>query len=251
MRDTWIADSRVLAPLSRALFLADLRDGPAIESSSGALVARTGERASWSRGSASLTGVEAANGTYTATRSVMAFEPRVDAAGATRVGLRQGTSDILTFPITFGPQDMSGALEFWELGARAVPNATLLAISNAGPTGWRFYLDSSGTHYRANWSDGSTTRSATLSVGQPSPGQFVTLSWTLLGGVLTLQQAINANSPQSAGPAAALTPPDAWASGTVLRIGRRGDTENPAALTWTRCAIFAGEMTAAEIAEAW
>lgn len=187
--------------------------------------------------------------TYTAPHSLPAWEARdLDADGVREAcGLRMGTADFLHWPVAPAPQAMTGLLDLIETGARTSANATLFAITNDAVTGARLWLDTSGTFYRLNWTDGTTTRTATLTVGQPTAGQRVRLWWTLTAtGALTLSQSINGGADSTA-TAAALALPAAWAAGTVVRLNSRGDTENPAQGWYRRAKLVAGIVDVARL----
>jgi hypothetical protein len=187
--------------------------------------------------------------TYTAPHSLPAWEARdLDADGVREAcGLRMGTADFLHWPVAPAPQAMTGLLDLIETGARTSANATLFAITNDAVTGARFWLDTSGTFYRLNWTDGTTTRTATLTVGQPTAGQRVRLWWTLAAtGALTLSQSINGGADSTA-TAAALALPAAWAAGAVVRLNSRGDTENPAQGWYRRAKLVAGIVDVARL----
>ena len=244
MRDTRTAQLSTVPPVSRALFAVEVADGPWI-GDNGAVVARTGERGTWTR-SATLAAVAAANGSYTAAESTPALEVRDGL-----LGWRLATTDALSWPAGVLPGAMSGVLEMVELGARTVANATLWSLRNDAASGAGLWLDTSNAFYRLNYSDGTTTRTATLTSGQPSTGQRVLFSWSLAAtGALTLRQSINNAAPTTA-TAAALALPSAWASGARWRIGRRGSTANPAALWWRRMLVAPGVLSADQLAEVW
>jgi hypothetical protein len=118
-------------------------------------------------------------------------------------------------------------------------------------TGARLWLDTSGTFYRLNWTDGTTTRTATLTVGQPTAGQRVRLRWTMTATcALTLSQSINGGAFTQA-TSGALALPAAYATGARTRIGRRGATQNPAPLTLLSYLLAPGTLTDAQFDEAY
>jgi hypothetical protein len=200
------------------------------ETSDGLLRAESGHLGVFSRG-ATLAGVLDNNAvSYTAVDAQVAYESRLDASGAMRAGIRMGPSDRLVFADPPPISELSGYLEMVETGARVgTAGATLFAICNDAVSGARLWLDTSGTYYRINWSDGTITRTATLTVGQPTSGQRVRLRWTLSAtGVVTLWQSIN-DAAETTATAAALALTTAWGSEARVRLNARGDTENPAA----------------------
>jgi len=217
-----------LEVVSRCLFHVDFAEPE--WTADGLLIARSGHLGSFSRGASLASVADSLGTTYAAANSQPAWEAR-DLDGDTireAFGLRMGADDRLPFDDPPPPQALSGLLEFVETGARTTANATLFAITNDAVSGARLWLDTSGTYYRINWSDGATTRTATLTVGQPTSGQRVRLRWTLSAtGVVTLWQSIN-GAAETTATAAPLMLPTAWASGARVRLNSRGDTENPA-----------------------
>lgn len=242
MRDSSLA----LAPRSGALLAFDVTEGARWEASTGQLVARSGQRFTWSRGTSTLASVNAATGTYTAPATLPAWE-----AADSTLGLRLDVNDVLTTPVGWAPQALSGRFTFVERGARTTANATLLAIAGDDPTtGARLYVDTSGTYYRLTAHNGTTSVTATLASGQPTAGQLVDLTFTWTAAGLTLRQAIN-RAPPAIATAGALTLPAAWPATAKVRIGRRGATQNPAALTLLRCLLVPGVLNVAELEEVW
>lgn len=226
-RDSDIA----LAVRSRALVALDLQDGAVWEPSTGRLVARSGQRFTFDRGGATLASVSATGGTYTAPASMPAWE-----LANSRLGIRLGTSDIVreASAIDWTPALLrSGRLLFVERGARTgTSGGTLLAITPDDPTsGVRWYIDTDTTYYGLTYHDGASPVTARLAAGTPSAGDVVELSWDwATNGALTLYQSINGGAATTA-TSSALAKASAWSAGTKTRIGRRGLTQNPAALT--------------------
>jgi hypothetical protein len=184
-----------------------------------------------------------AGATYTAAHSLPAWEMRDLDGDSVReaCGLRQGTSDFLTWSVAPAPQAMTGMVEFVELGSRLQSGQTLFAINKASaPFGASLWLNSSGSYYRINWTDGTTTRTATLTTGQPTTGDLVRLRWTLAAdGALTLWQSIN-RAPETTATAAALALPASWAAGAVVSLGSRGPSSDSAAAWFRRAKLVAG-----------
>ncbi|MFN7611545.1 MAG: hypothetical protein ACK5QX_11525 [bacterium] len=242
--------TKALAPRSRALESLDFRDGAVFEPSTGIFVARSGQRYTWSRG-ATLAGVNAVGGTYTAPATLPGFE-----SANNTLGLNLGTADVLRGPVVgWLPQELSGEMLFVERGARVgTAGDTLLSIAGDDPgTGVRLFLDTTGTasgFYRLTYHNGSTSVSATLSSGQPTAGQLVRLRWLWSAAGLTLRQSINGGAFTSA-TSGALALPAAFAAGTRVRIGRRGITQNPAPLTLLSLLIAPGTLTDAQFDEGW
>jgi hypothetical protein len=228
-----------LAPASRCLFHFDAAD---CESISGELLALSGHRGVFFRGATLASVVDSLGTTYTALDAQPAWEARDLDADTIReaLGLRMGTSDRLAFENPPAPQPMSGLLEFVETGARTTANATLFAITNGAVTGVRLWIDTSGTYYRINWDNGSTTRTATLTAGQPTSGQRVRLRWAWAAdGAITLWQSINGAAESSAS-AAALAIPAAWAADAVVRVNSRAPAANGAQGWYRRIKLVAG-----------
>jgi hypothetical protein len=183
--------------------------------------------------------------TYTAPHSMPAWEMR-DLDGDTvreRCGLRMGTADFLRWAAAPAPQALSGLLEFIETGARTTAGATLFALRDDAAAGAGLWLDTSGSYYQLNYSDGTTTRTATLTTGQPAVDEQVRLRWTLSStGVITLWQSIN-GAAETTATATALTLPSAWATGAKVRLNSRGATDNPAQGWYRRLKLVAGIVT--------
>jgi len=229
-----------LSVLSRALLdfdAADLVWSP----DTGVIVDASGHEGTFTRG-ATLASVLDANGaTYTAQDAQIAFEQRT-IAGAEALCVRMGTSDRFVFPTNVRPQAMNGLVEIVETGARTSANATLFALRNDAASGAGVWLDTSGTYYRFNYSDGTTTRTATLTSGQPTSGDWVQFVWDITStGVLTFRQYINGNSPTQAA-AAALALPSSWATGAAWRLNRRGSSANPAQGSFRRVRVLPGAL---------
>lgn len=211
---------------SRCLFHLDM--ARLERTASGQLLALSQHLGAFSRGTTLAGVLDAAGSTYTAVDAQLALEMRDDGAGGKRIGLRMGASDRLAFASPPRPQALKLLLDITETGARGTADATLFAICNDAVSGARFWLDSSGTYYRMNYSDGTTTRTATLVSGQPTSGQRVRFIVSLSPlGALTISQSIDGAAPTTAS-AAALALSSAWGVGAVLRLNSRGDTENPA-----------------------
>ena len=231
-----------------ALFDLDFRYAD-IDPDAGTLTTPSGHVGTWSRATTLASVADAAGGTYTALDGQMAWEQRTWDASRDSFGLRMGTSDRLAFPSNMRAIAHAGLLEIIETGARTSSGATLFALRNDGATGAGLWLDTSATYYRFNYSDGSTTRTATLSSGQPTSGQTVRFTWQLASdGALTFYQSINGAAATSAS-AAALTLPSAWASSVSVRLNSRGTSANAAQGWYRRLKIVAGALDATTIAE--
>jgi hypothetical protein len=210
----------------------------------GTLTAATGHAGTWSRGTTLASVSDALGSTYTALDAAPAYEQRDwDGDGVREsFGLRMDTSDRLAWPTSLRPMAHAGLLEIIETGARTTSGATLFALRNDGATGAGLWLDTSGTYYRMNYSDGSTTRTATLASGQPASGDRVQFLWELTAeGVLTFSQSINGGTATIA-TAAALALPAAWASSASFRWNSQGTSANPAQGWYRRGRIVAGAL---------
>lgn len=231
-----IESTKDTGPQSRALLNLDLRHGATWEPSTGLLVALSGQRFTWSRGT-TLASVPVPGGSYTAPATLPGW-----ALADSGLGLHLDTSDVLreAEPTAWAPTDIAGRFRFVERGSRLVSGATLWAITPDDPTsGVRLYLAATaGGYYELVAHNGTTGDSATLTAGQPLAGDLVEIRWTWEGGRLQLRQYINHAAPTMASVALAL--PTAWSAGTRIRIGRRGATANPAALTLLSHAIVSG-----------
>ncbi|MCO4101059.1 MAG: hypothetical protein HEQ38_17030 [Gemmatimonas sp.] len=241
-----------LAPRSRCLEALDFRDGAVFEPTSGLVVARSGHRFSWSRGTSTLAGVNAVGGTYTAPATLPAYE-----SANNQLGVNLGGDDVLRGNAAVGwlPQELSGELLFVERGARiGTAGGTLWAIAGDDPaTGVRIFIDTTGTgsgFYRITYHNGSTSVTATLASGQPTAGQLVRLRWLWSASGLTLRQSINGGVFTTA-TSGALALPSAYATGARTRIGRRGATQNPAPLTLLSYLLIPGTLTDAQFDEAY
>jgi hypothetical protein len=236
--------------LSRSLFAFDMQHAPLWERSTGKLVARSGHRGSWSRGT-TLAGLNASVGTYTAANTVPGYDVK-SVLGVSRLLLTMGTSDTLTFPIGWAPQMLSGWLRFVETGARTTLNATLFSIAQDDPTaGVRFFLDTSGSFYRLTYHNGTTSVTATLASGAPTAGQTVDLRWQwAANGSVSLWQSINGAGETTAS-SGALALPSAWSASSLLRLNRRGISANPGQGSYRACTVLPGLVAAAELMGAW
>lgn len=243
-------ETATLAPRSRALEALDFRDGALFEPSTGRFVGRSGHRYAWARGP-SLSGVVATGGTYTAPATVPGYELAADG-----LGLRLGPDDVLRSdaPVGWLPQALMGEIVFVERGARVgTAGGTLFALADDAVTGARLFLDTSGGgsgFYGITYHNGTSSVTARLTAGQPTAGQVVRLRWGWGAAGLTLRQSI-AGAAETLATSGALALPAAWPSGARTRIGRRGATANPAALTLRSIVILPGTFDDVTLDEAW
>lgn len=188
-------------------------------------VALSGHTASFARG-ATLAGVVDANGnTYTALEAQLGWEYRDWDRDSAReaIGIRMDTSDTLGFSNSMLPMWHHGLLEMIELGARTMAaGTTIFSHRNDAATGAGFWIDTSGSGYRMNYSDGSTTRTATLSANTSATGDCLVFGWEISAlGALTFSLTINSGAPIVA-TAAALTLPATWAASSSTRFNSNG-----------------------------
>lgn len=232
-----------LAPSSRCLFHLDFSD-PEWDAD-GRILARTGHRGVFSRGASLASVSDSVGTTYTAVNSQLALEARDLEGQGTRhaVCARMGPDDRLVFDNPPPPQAMSFFFEFGETGALAIDDATLFAISNDAVTGGRFWVDTDGDYYRANYHNGTSSVSSILTAGQPTSGQRVRLfGYQLPGGQLRISQRIGsaaATDGDESGPITLLP----WGAGAKVRINARGDTENPGQAAYRRAKLVSGNVS--------
>lgn len=163
-------------------------------------------------------------------------------AGQTVTGLLLGSGKYLAWTVNILPQTMCWMVDFVENGGVAVASAGVLYLGNSGATGARIYIDSTGTYYRATYTDGSTTRTSTLAAA-PTSGQRVRLRVQLSAtGTIRIHQSINGAAETSASESAATTLPAAW-TGTTLYLNAVG-TANTGANIYLGAVIMAGTQTA-------
>lgn len=243
-----IESQDLLAPDSRALLALDFRDGALWEPTTGLLVARSGQRFTWNRGSSTLASVNATGGTYTAPITVPAWETVSSA-----LGLRLDANDVLreNADANFAVQAISGELVFIERGARTgTAGGTLLALAADDPSsGVRLYIDTSGSLYRLTAHNGTSSATVTLGSGAPASGDEVRHRFEWTGSALTLTQSINGGASVTA-TGAGVALPAAWGA-VRWRIGRRGLTQNPAALTLLRLLVLPGALSDSLLDEAY
>lgn len=238
---------------TRDLFHLDFRNAE-VDPDAGTIATPSGHVGTFAR-AATLASVQDAStaGSYTALDGQLAWEQRDwDNDGVREAfGLRMGTSDRLTFPCNLRSGiAIAGLLELIETGARTSAASCLWSLREDAASGAGLWLDTSGTYYRFNYRDGATTRTATLTSGQPVSGDRVQFTWELTSaGVLTFYQAINGAAATSAS-AAALALPSAWASPAKIRLNANG-TGNAGSGWYRRCRLVAGALNATTILERW
>lgn len=100
-------------------------------------------------------------------------------------------------------------VRFLERGTISNASAKVFHIGADSATGARLYIESTGTVYRAIYTDGTTTKTATLAAA-PTYGQLVELMLSITSaGVITLSQSI-ALAPATTATDTALALPSAW-----------------------------------------
>ncbi len=245
-----LSDVALTATTSDLLDL-DFRNAD-VDADAGTITTPSGHVFTWSRAT-TLGSVADLNGTtYTALDGQMAWEMRDWDGDASResFGLRMGTSDRLAAPSNVRAIAMAGLLEFIETGAVSSANSVIFSLRNDGATGAGLWIDTSGTNYRINYRDGSTTRTATLAAA-PSTGNRVILCWELTSaGVVSIQQSINAAAFTTAS-ASALALPSAWASSVSWRLnaGGTGGSANAGQGWYRRARVVAGTINTTTIQE--
>lgn len=135
-------------------------------------------------------------------------------SGQLVTGLLLGTATKrLEWPFRVVPQSMCGMIDFVENGGLAVASGGVW--SNGSATA-RLWLDSSGAQYRMNYSDGTTTRTCTMTGTAPTSGQRVRLRWILTSsGTIQLGQSINGGAETLPAASAATALPAAWTANTA------------------------------------
>lgn len=186
------------------------------------------------------TAVDSNGTTYTAVHSQPRWEMRDDIGTRDAIGLRLAADD-LTWPVAPAPAALTAYVACWEVATRTTTGAGLLYLGNAGQTGGRLLIDSTGTNYRATLHDGSTSQSATLATGTPAVGAYTELLLTVTAaGLVTLTLAVNGGAPVSAVAGSALTLPAAWGTGAVLRVNRVGSAGTQGSTCLRRVKVAAG-----------
>ena len=164
-------------------------------------------------------------------------------------GLLLGASDKIYWSFQRKPTALTVYLEFVENGTKGSANAALFYIGNAGNSGARLWIDSTGSVYRVRHHNGSAEVTSTLGAG-PSNGDRDAIRVTLgSDGKVQIFQSINGAAETSGSLSAANTLASAW-SDTRLYLGTTGDT-NPGNMVAVRCRVALGARTAAQLVEAW
>jgi hypothetical protein len=136
--------------------------------------------------------------------------------------------DAFSLPFPYTPQAMTLYLKFVERGTITVPSAAALYVGNAGNTGARLWIDSTGTAYRLNHHNGTTLVQVTLATG-PTIGDSVELRAVLnVDGSIQLGQSINSAAETTTATSAVNALATAW-SDTLCYLNTTGTT-NPGAI---------------------
>lgn len=163
--------------------------------------------------------------------------------------LMLGANDTCYWTVPMLPAACTVFLEFVQPASMPAASATVFYLGNSGNTGARLWIDSTGTYYRANHHNGSTSVTSTLSAA-PTSAQRVRLRLTLdSSGRVQLHQSINGAGESSASQSGTNTLAAAW-SDTRLYANSTGAT-NPASTFWRRCRVAYGNLTAAQMLVAW
>lgn len=164
-------------------------------------------------------------------------------------GLLLGASDSIFWTFPRKPTALTMYFEFVENGTKGTASAALVYIGNAGNTGARLWIDSTGSVYRARHHNGSTEVTSTLGAG-PSNGDRVAIRVTLASdGKVQIFQSINGAAETGGSLSAANTLASDW-SGTNLYLGTTGST-NPGNMIAVRNRLALGSRTALQLTEAW
>ena len=168
-------------------------------------------------------------------------------SGQTVTGLLLGTSTKrLEWSLNVLPQAMCWMIDFVENGGLGTASGGVAYLGNTGATGARVYIDSSGTQYRAIYTDGTTTRTCTMTGTAPTSGQRVRLRLILTSsGTVQLGQSINGGAETLPSATAATTLPATW-GGTVFYLNSVG-TANYGANIYLGSVVMFGNQTAAAL----
>lgn len=163
--------------------------------------------------------------------------------------LLMGSGDKLFHSFASPPKAMTLYIEFVENGAVAIASAAICYVGNAGNTGARFWIDSTGTYYRVRHDNGSTAVTATLAAA-PTSGQRVALRALLnSNGSVQLHQSINGAAESSTSASGSNTLASDWSYPRIY-LGTTGDT-NPGNTLFVRRRIALGIKTAAQMQVTW
>lgn len=160
------------------------------------------------------------------------------------VGLLLGTADALTWPWGGRPRALTAYVELVEAGTRTTSGAGLLYLGNDAATGARFYLDSTGTNYRAVYHDGSSSVTSTLATGTPASGARAELRATLAAnGAVQLGLAVGGGAEAVATASSGLALAAAWGTGVRLRANNVGSGGTSGTVVLLTVKLAAGART--------
>ena len=160
-----------------------------------------------------------------------------------------GTSDTVYWNVPLLPAAVTVYLEFVQQGSMPSASGTIWYLGNAGNTGARLWIDSTGTYYRANHHNGTSSVTSTLAAA-PTTGQRVALRMTLKSdGKVQLHQSINGAAESSASESGTLTLAAAW--GDTRLYGNSTGSTNAAAISVIRNRVARGALTAAQMQVEW
>lgn len=142
-------------------------------------------------------------------------------SGQTVTGLLLNTgSREVRWQLDLIPQAMCWMVDFVENGGLGTASGGVAYLGAVTATGGRVYIDSTGTQYRATYTDGTTTRTCTMTGTAPTSGQRVRLRLILSStGTIQLGQSINGLTETLPAASAATTLPATW-GGTNFYLNR-------------------------------
>lgn len=215
------------------------------------LTTLTGQAATFSR-AATASPVDDAG----VARTVVQHQPAWEAvdwdgdAVRDRPALLLGASDRLYWNHLALPQALTIFVEFVEAGTRTTASAAIAYLGNAGNTGARLWVDSTGSFYRVRHHNGTSEVTSTIGSGQPTAGQRVRLRATLdASGRVQIFQSINGATETSGTLSGTLSLASAW-SDTRCYLNSTGDTNNGVVKAVT-VRLAPGALTASQIQRAW
>jgi hypothetical protein len=216
------------------------------------LTALSGQAATFSR-AATATPADVNGTTRTVVHSQPAWQHEDWDGDATRDTpcLLMGTSDKCYWSMLAPPEAGTWSVEFVERGTLATASDAIAYIGNAGNTGARLWIDSTGTFYRVRHHNGTAEVTSTISSGAPTAGQRVIIRVVLAStGSVQIFQSINGAAETSGSASATNALATAW-SDTRLYLGTTGDT-NAGSTAFVRARMYlGGTLTAAQMLETW
>jgi len=190
-------------------------------------------------------------------RTVNQYQPAFQAedwdADATRdtSALLLGVSDLLYWSVPVKPAACTLYLEFVQPASFGAASTCFWYLGNAGNTGARLWIDSTGTQYRANHHNGTSAVTSTMTGTAPTSGQRVAVRVVLLStGSIQIWQSINGAAETTPGASGTLALNATGWSDTRLYANSTGST-NPAVLSLVRSRLIMGTRTAAQAATDW